>query len=60
MMKESKSCCKHIKGICCNVKSCRYNDENSCCTAEQISVGPSSASTSSETACATFIPRETV
>ena len=59
-MNESNSCCKHIKGISCDVKKCRYNGENNCCTAQQISVGPSNACSSSETACATFVPKETV
>lgn len=46
--------CKHIKGVCCDVKNCVHHDASGCCTAQEITVGPSYASTSSDTACATF------
>ncbi len=52
-----KSCgsdCKHIKGINCAVKNCVYHDGESYCTAEHINVAPSNATSSTETACATF------
>ena len=49
---------EHIKGICCNVKNCVHHDCDTHCTAEQIAVGPSSATTSSETVCATFKERK--
>ena len=45
---------KHIKGISCSVRNCIYNEDEQCCTAERIAVGPSCASCSSETVCATF------
>ena len=45
---------KHIKGICCNVRNCEYHDCDTHCTATEIAVGPSSAVTSADTACATF------
>lgn len=45
---------KHIKGICCNVRNCEYHDCDTHCTASEIAVGPSSATTSADTACATF------
>ena len=45
---------KHIKGICCNVRNCEYHDCDTHCTATEIAVGPSSAETSAQTACATF------
>lgn len=57
---SSKKCGtkEHIKGICCNVKNCVHHDCDTYCTAEQIAVGPSSATTSSETVCATFKERK--
>ena len=48
----------HIKGICCDVKNCVYHDCDTFCTAKQIAVGPSSATSSSDTACATFKERK--
>ena len=54
---ESGSCGsekKHLKGICCNVRNCEYHDCDTHCTATEIAVGPSSAVTSADTACATF------
>ncbi len=45
---------KHLKGICCNVRNCEYHDCDTHCTATEIAVGPSSAETSADTACATF------
>ncbi|MBE6545891.1 MAG: DUF1540 domain-containing protein [Ruminococcaceae bacterium] len=48
----------HIKGICCDVKNCVYHDCETYCTAEQIAVGPSSATSSADTACATFKERK--
>ena len=49
---------EHIKGICCDVKNCVYHDCETHCTAKQIAVGPSSATSSSDTACATFKERK--
>lgn len=59
-MNDSKSCGghPHIQGITCDVKSCHYHGEENYCMAKQISVGPSSACSSSETACVTFIPKD--
>ena len=48
---------KHIKGIMCDVKNCAYHNGKSECCAGCISVGPSSADSSSATACVTFKPR---
>ena len=48
----------HINGICCNVKNCVHHDCDTYCTAEQIAVGPSSATCSAETVCATFKERK--
>ena len=55
---ESSCDCKHIKGIKCNVQNCYYHDQDTCCTACEISVGPRNACTSGETLCATFKPKE--
>ncbi len=49
---------KPIKGVMCDVKNCAYHSGKSECCAGCISVGPSSAETSSGTACATFKARE--
>ena len=48
---------KHIKGILCDVKNCAYHNGKSECCAGCISVGPSSAESSSGTACVTFKPK---
>lgn len=45
---------KRLKGVVCDVKNCMYHDGDSYCTANRIAVGPSFASTSGETVCATF------
>ncbi|MBE6533740.1 MAG: DUF1540 domain-containing protein [Ruminococcaceae bacterium] len=65
MNKNEKNCstnkCSskdHIKGICCNVKNCVHHDCETYCTAEQIAVGPSSATCSADTVCATFKERK--
>ena len=49
---------EHIKGIRCDVKNCMYHDCETYCTATQIAVGPSSATSSADTACATFKERK--
>ena len=48
----------HIKGICCDVKNCVYHDCECYCTADKINVGPSNATCSSDTVCATFKERK--
>ena len=48
----------HIKGIKCDVKNCVYHDCDTYCTAGQIAVGPSFATSSSDTVCATFKERK--
>ena len=59
---NSKSSCSpdkdHIKGIKCDVKNCVYHDCDTYCTAGQIAVGPSFATSSSDTVCATFKERK--
>ena len=49
---------KHIDGIKCDVKNCVYHNGKSECYAGCISVGPHSASSSTETACVTFKAKE--
>jgi hypothetical protein len=45
---------KHLKGIFCDVKNCVYHDGDAYCTADRIAVGPTYASSTSDTVCATF------
>ena len=50
---------KHYnKGISCDAKNCVYHDCDCYCTAEKINVGPSNATCSSDTVCATFKERK--
>ncbi len=58
-MNDNKCHCEHIKGICCDVKNCVHHDGEHACTAKEIIVGPSYATSSSDTACATFKPNDT-
>ena len=46
-----------MKGVACDVKNCAFHDGDSYCAANRIAVGPSYASTSGETVCATFKPK---
>lgn len=46
---------KHIKGIICNVKNCKYHDTEGYCTAAEVHVGPGYADSCTDTACATFL-----
>ena len=50
----AKNCKEHIKGIRCAVKNCMYHDCETYCMAGEIAVGPSNATTSADTICATF------
>lgn len=55
---NKKGCgCKCIKGVSCDVKNCVHHDGDDKCTAGQITVGPSYATTGSDTVCATFQPK---
>ena len=47
---------KEISGICCHVTDCQYNSDKKC-MAGHINVGPSSATSTSETDCETFKAR---
>jgi len=57
MNNENKCKSEYNKGISCDVKNCVYHCGEQYCTANKIAVGPSSASTSAETICATFKPK---
>ncbi len=54
---HEKCGCKHIEGIVCDVKNCAHHNGDCYCTANQIVVGPTSATTSDATECSTFKPR---
>lgn len=43
-----------LRGVSCDVMSCAYHDGESFCTARRITVGPTSALSATETACATY------
>ncbi len=59
MTKDKNGCCKDpIKGIRCDVKNCMYHDRETNCMAGEIAVGPSNATTSADTVCATFKERK--
>ncbi len=45
---------KKNKGVLCDVKNCVYHDGENHCTAERINVGPSYATSCTDTVCATF------
>ena len=47
----------HNKGVICDVRNCAYHDGEHYCDAKEISVGPSHATTSADTVCATFKPK---
>ncbi len=44
----------HINGIHCDVTNCAYHDPKCKCSADQIKVGPTYASSNADTVCATF------
>ncbi len=48
---------QHIRGVVCDVKNCVYHDGDSFCTASRIAVGPTYATNSRDTVCATFRER---
>lgn len=53
-MHEDKSC-DCVKGVGCDVTSCKYNDTMyHCCRAEHINVQGERANTMGETFCQTF------
>ena len=45
---------KHIRGIVCDVRNCAYHDGDNYCTADKIAIGPSYATCSTDTVCASF------
>ena len=55
---KNKNCCETVnKGISCDVKNCQYHEGDCYCTAEKIAVGPSYATSCTDTVCATFKQR---
>ena len=50
----AKKTCKENRGVLCDVINCVYHDGESRCTAEKINVGPSYATSCTDTVCATF------
>lgn len=51
---DTKAKNQHNKGVVCDVRNCAYHDGNNYCTAAKISVGPSFATSCTDTVCATF------
>jgi hypothetical protein len=59
MEKNNMNCCGEVnKGISCDVKNCQYHQGDCYCVASKIAVGPSFATSSTETVCATFKPKK--
>ena len=52
--KNGCGCEKHIKDVKCDVMNCVYHDGDCYCTANQIAIGPSHATSSTDTICSTF------
>ena len=48
---------KKLRGVSCDVKNCLFNDQTGHCTAEKIAVGPTYATSCTDTVCATFRQR---
>ena len=57
---DHKTCgCDHVNdGINCDVKNCHYHQGDCYCTADRIAVGPSFATSSTDTGCATVKPKK--
>lgn len=47
-----------IKGVCCEVDTCKYNNGHCCCTAHTITVKNRMALMGEETMCDTFEEEE--
>ena len=45
---------RHIQGVSCDAKNCVYHDGDNYCTASRVNVGPTYATSSADTVCATF------
>ncbi len=56
-MKDTENRKKELKGVVCDACHCVHHGENNSCHASEISVGPHSACSTSETVCATFKPK---
>ena len=49
-MERNDKCCESInQGITCDVRNCQYHQGDCHCTAEKIAVGPSFATSSTDT-----------
>lgn len=44
----------HLSGVKCNVQSCKHYSEGDYCCANQISIAPPNAVSSTETGCMTY------
>ena len=53
-MNNKCGCEKHIKDVKCDVMNCMYHDGDCYCTAKEIAIGPSHATSSTDTVCSTF------
>ena len=59
MNKNENNCCEHVKGVGCDVTSCKYNDTMyHRCSAEHINVQGEKAHTMGETFCQTFSAKD--
>ena len=59
MESNKNNCCGQVNnGISCDVKNCQYHQGDCYCTAEKIAVGPSFATSSTDTVCATVKPKK--
>ena len=54
--KDKATCktCKKNGGVSCDVTNCVYHDGDCTCKADRINVGPSYATSCTDTVCATF------
>ena len=52
--KNCKKSNKENKGVSCDVCNCVYHNGENSCTATKINVGPSYATSCTDTVCATF------
>jgi len=53
-MEVKKNHRKKGNGIVCDVRNCVHHDGRSHCNAEQITIGPTYATSCTDTVCATF------
>ena len=53
-VRKGKETAKENRGVCCDVCNCVYHTGECGCAANKINVGPSYATTCTDTVCATF------